>query len=356
MSVPVCFDGVIGYSRKEDACVTTAWDASYADSDSGLYLDELPGMPQRFIASLGGNYNIWEKMANAQTNAINVFRVDVLQEILKYKEPTRLRFKGDIGGKSFTSVLSSCGTYHGLRMYTDVKGGTFKLRGISLILNVTEAVTLEIYDEYDLLYTYNLTSTAGRPVYTAITPLSLTLDRNYYFLYTTTGLPYNNKLSCNCGGVKWCFNSDEPCYHPSRDIWTEWAMVGGVCGTDLTIRDDWGTAREAQGMILHGDFDCDIWGSLCSDSSDFVNNPVDYAIANALWYKTGEFLASYIMDSEEVSRRTLLGTEQWNNYKNYYNERYVDLIGFIGENFEEERNECLKCRNPLGFSKKAQLL
>lgn len=357
MSIPSCFQSIIGYSRREDACVADEWDASYADSDSGLYIDELPGMPQRFIASLGGNYDIWDKMYNSLENAIGAFKIDVLGEIFKYKEPSRRRFYGDIGGKSFTNVLGSCGTYRGLRMFSDVKGGTFTLRSISLILDVTEAVTLEIYDEYDLLYTYNLTSTAGKPTKTTITPLELSLDRNYYFLYTTSGSPYNNKLTCNCGGFKWCFCIEDPCYGPSRDAWTEWAMVGGVCGSTLADRDDWLPGRDAQGLILSGNFDCDIIGTLCDeDYSNWMSNEVDFAIAHAIWYKTGEFLANYIMDSEEVSRRTLLGTEQWANNREYYNARYVAMINFIAENFEDERNECLKCKEPHGYTKRSQML
>jgi len=358
MSVNACFSQIIGFSRKEDLCVAdeaTDWSADYAVSDSGLYIDELPGMPQRFIASLGGNYDIWEKMTNAMENAINVFKIDVLAEILKYKEPARERFKGEIGGKTFVSTLPDH-TYHGLRMYSEVDGGTFTLRGVSLILNVTEAVTLEIYDEYDLLYSYNLTSLAGRPKYTAITPLVLPLDRNYYFLYQTTGLPYNNKLNCNCGGYKWCFDIESPCYKPSRDAWTQWAMIGGVSNDVLADRDDWGTSREAQGMILHGEFGCDILGTLCSDEADWSGNDVDLAIANAIWYKTGSFLANYIKDSEEVSRRTLLGTEQWNKNEVYYDERYAAMIDYIAQNFEDSRNECLQCKHPFGYSRKAQML
>ncbi len=357
MSVPTCFESIIGFSRKEDSCVVDAWDDSYADSISGLYVDELPGMPQRFVSSLGGNYDIWEKMTNSLDNAIRTFKVDVLQEIFKYKEPARRRFYGDIGGKSFTSILSDNGTYKGIRLYSDIKGGVFILRGISLILDVTEAVTLEIYDEYDLLYSYALTSIAGKPTKTTITPLELELDRNYYFLYTTTGNPYNNKLTCNCGGFHWCFCLEDPCFGPSRDKWTEWAMVGGVTGDTLSERDDWGTSRNAQGMILHGSFDCDILGTLCdTDYSDFEGNEVDLAIAHAIWYKTGAYIATFIMDSEEVSRRTLLGTEQWAANAAFYEERYKLMIQFIAENFEDERNECLKCKDPHGFSHRIQIL
>ena len=357
MSIPACFSSLLGYSRKEDVCNFDSWDDAYGVSDSGLYIDELPGLPQRFIASFGGSYDTWEKFYNSIDNAVKTFQVDVLAEILKYKTPARRRFYGDIGGKSFTTALGSCGTYHGLRMYTDIKGGTFTLRAITLILNVTEAVTLQIYDEYDLLYTYALTSTAGKPTKTTIAPLELDTDRNYYFLYTTTGSPYNNKLTCNCGSFHWCFCLENPCFGPSRDAWTEWAMVGGVCGDTLSERDDWGTSRDAQGMILHGNFGCDILGTLCDeDYSDWTGNEVDLAIAHAIWYKTGEYLTAYIMDSEEVSRRVLLGTEQWAANITYYATRYKDMLAFIAENFEDERNECLKCKDPHGITMRSQVL
>lgn len=355
MSIPTCFQDIIGYSRKEDLCVLDDWDDSYADSNSGLYIDELPGFPQRFVSSLGGNYDIWEKMSNSLENAISTFKLDVLQAILKFKTPSRARFKGDIGKKDFTQTLTSC-SYQGLRMYSDINGGAYILRGVSIILDTTEDVTLEIYDEYDLLYSYTLHATAGRPVYNTITPLSLTLDRNYYFLYQTTGKSYNNKLNCNCGGWKWCFNIFHPCFGKSRENWTEWAMVGGVCGNTLSDRDDWMTSIDARGLILHGDFNCDIIGSLCSDHSDWSDNEIDLAIAHAIWYKAGEFLSAYVMDSEEVSRKTLLGVEQWNANRTFYNDRYIAMIDFIAENFEEDRNECLKCKDSFGFKLRSQKL
>jgi hypothetical protein len=318
-------------------------------------------MALRILDSVGGNATLLEKMNNARENAINAFKIDAMKEILKTKEPARMKYFGDVGGKSFTTVMSS-DTYHGLRMYSDIIGGSFVLRGITLILNVTEVVTLNIWsgqDEEDgdaLLYTYNLNSLANRPRYNAITPLELTLDGNYYFLFTTTGLPYNNKLCCNCNGVKWCFDTEYPCYKKSRERWQEWAMFGGVHGSDLTTRDDWGTSREGRGLVLHGDFGCDTLGILCSDHSDWSGNEVDQAIAWAILYKAGSFLSTYIMDSEEVNRYTLLGLDQIGANIAYYEERYKTMIEFIAENIEEDRNECLKCRSPRGYERFSQML
>lgn len=358
MSIYSCLSNVVGITRKIDSCV----DTSYADtSDSGLYLDELPGMNLRMLNVSGGNASLLEKMSNAVENAINAFKIDALKEILKTKEPARKKFFGDIGGKTFTTTLSSQ-TYHGLRMYSDIIGGAFTLRGVTLMLNVTEAVTLRIYsgdaeeDGAAALYTFNLTSLAGRPKYNVVTPTELPLDGNYYFIYSTTGLPYNNKLTCNCGGFKWCFNLDTPCFKPSRDRWTEWSMFAGVYGDDLTIRDDWSTSREARGLSLHGDFGCDTLGILCTDHSDWSGNEIDSAIAWSIVYKAGSFLMTYIMDSEEINRYTLLGIDQLGANIAYYEERYKVMLEFIAENIEEDRNECLKCRSPHGYKRQAQML
>ena len=357
MSIFSCFTDVIGVSRKADLCTATG---AYT-SESGLFLDELQGMSLRILNSVGGNASLLEKMEAARENAINSFKVDALAEILKTKEPARSKFNGDIGGKSFTSKLTDA-DYYGLRMYSDIYGGSFTLRGVTLILDVTEAVNLLIYsgeNEQDgaaPLYTIALTSLAGRPRYNAITPIQLPLDGDYYFLYQTTGLPYNNKLTCNCGGFKWCFNINEPCLRPSRDRWTEWSMVGGVSGSDLTIRDDWGTSREAKGMVLHGDFGCDVLGILCDDHSDWTHDPVDTAIAWALVYKAGSFLSAYIMDSEEVNRYTLLGVDGLTANMTYYEERYKVMLEFIAANIELNRNECLKCRPTMGYKRHTQML
>jgi hypothetical protein len=354
MSVPVCFEHIIGLTRKSDNCVT-GYLPEYSDSDSGLFISELQGMGLRILNTTGGNYGIWEKMNNAYENAVSAFKVDIMQEILKTKEPARSKFLGDVGGKSFTSLMET-DTYHGLRMYSDIIGGSFTLRGVSLILNVTEAVNLLIYDEYDLLYTIALTSQAGRPKYNAITPIQLPLSGNYYFLYQTTGQPYNNRLTCNCGGHKWCFNTDFPCYGVSRDKWTEWSMAAGVHGSDLTIRDDWSLSREAQGLILHGEYGCDTLGILCSEHSDWTGNETDSAIAWAMLFKSGSFLTTYIMDSEEINRYTLLGVDGLLANIAYYEERYKVMIEFIASTIELNRNECLKCRQPFGYARHAQML
>ena len=356
MSVlPSCWTDVIGFTRTDDTCIDEVYPVGYADSLSGLYVDELQGMSLRILNNTDNSTTLWEKMDRARENAIRAFQTDLMMELSNYKEPSHQRFSGDIGGRAFTKLLTAS-TYYGLRMYSDIRGGKFNLRGVSLILNSSEAVNLEIYDEYDLLYTIPLTSVAGRPHKTDFADIELTLDRNYYFLIAPVGLPYANKLTCGCGGFKWCFCIDDPCYRYSRDRWTEWAMVAGVSGTDLTSREDWPTNRMASGMILHGNFTCSIFDALCNEDSDFFNDETDRAMAWAILYKTGEFLTNYIMDTGEVSRYTLLGVDALNENRMYYNKRYAIFIDWLAQNMDDDRSDCLRCKSPQNIRRRTQLI
>jgi len=323
---------------------------------SGLYVDELPGMSLRILNATDNSTTLLEKMTRARENAVNTFKVDLTQEVLKYKEPIRDRFTGDIGYKQFKTLVSGTHTYYGLRMYSDIRGGTFTLRSITIILNTTEALNLFIYDEYDLLYTIPITSQADRPKTTDITPIELSLDRNYYFLFDPVGTPYSNKLTCGCGTYRWCFCPETPCYKPSRDKWTEWAMIGGVTGEILAEREDWSCSTCANGLSLHGNFTCSMMNALCNEDSDFVNNEIDVAMAWAILYKTGEFLTNYIMDTGEVSRYTLLGTEALNENRIYYNKRYAIMIDFIAKSLDDDRDDCLRCRPPMGMGKRSHFI
>jgi hypothetical protein len=62
------------------------------------------------------------------------------------------------------------------------------------------------------------------------------------------------------------------------------------------------------------------------------------------------------MDSEEVNRYTLLGVDGLTANIVYYEERYRVMIDFIAAHIEAERNECLKCRPPMGYHRRSQML
>lgn len=355
MSVNQCFQTVIGFTRSEDVLVSD-YLSGYSVSDSGLYVDELQGMSLRILDSVGGKDEIWEMMDRARMNGINTFKTDIFGELMKYNEYRREKFTGEVGHRRFTKAITH-DTYHGLRMYSEIRGGVFTLRGVTLNLNTTETVNLLIYDDFELLHTVAITSSASKPSYNAITPIDLNLNGNYYLIYAPVGAPMDNKMTCGCGGYRWCFNPDRPCYNTSRDNWTQWCMAGGIHGTDPTDREDWAVSEYAQGLRLHGEFKCDAMQMLCSDASDFENNEVDSAIAWAILFKTAEFLTYEIKNSGEVSRYTLIGNQEvLDANMAYYSERYAAMINYIAANLEPSRNDCLKCRPVMGIGRVSQRL
>ena len=127
-------------------------------------------------------------------------------------------------------------------------------------------------------------------------------------------------------------------------------MIGTGEGdlADMTTRT---VSRNGIGLILHGSFTCNVMGVLCSDLSDFEGNDIDKAIAHAVLYKTAEFATNYILDTDEVSRYTLIGQEALVDNREYYNERYAIMINYIAENIEDDRNECLSCKHPMDMSR-----
>lgn len=340
-----CYKNVIGFAREACDCIE-GWDDDYALSKSGLFITELQGMSLRMLDSLGGCEDLWAKMTAALENAVNTFKLDLSQGLAQYKQPRRKRFNGVIGDKSFNR-LAPDSNYYGLRMYSDILGGSFILRGVTLLHDDAETLNLEIYDDDELLHTVQVETAVNRPALTMFdTPIELPLDGNYYFLVTPfSSRAYQNKLTCGCGGFRWCFDIASPCLTPSRDGWTEWAMVGGVWGEDVNERQDWAPQKQGGGMILHGNFVCDAFYHLCNESTDFSKDE-GLAMAWAILYKAGEFLTNYIMGSPEVTRYTLLGLEQLDANRQYYSVRYEVLIDYLSQTVED--NECLMCKPPQG--------
>ena len=98
-----------------------------------------------------------------------------------------------------------------------------------------------------------------------------------------------------------------------------------------------------------------MWADVQVVSGD-DEHKLDAAMAWAILYKTGEFLTNYIMDTGEVSRYTLLGTEALNENRVYYNKRYAILVDWLAQNMDDDRNDCLKCKSPMGLRRRTQLI
>jgi hypothetical protein len=369
MSVPVCWNSIVGITRKDDTCIDISEaPADYNISLSNLYLDELQGINMRFLEEADSDY--WNEITRAYENAIRTFQMDLMGELLKTNKKKYDHFIGNIGSQKFKNNLNLNKTYAGVRLYmNDIKGATFKLKAIGLLLNTTATFDMSIYSNLDdtALYTFTVNSVANKYIINNFAaPYELLLsDDEYsnleYRIVYPRGLmqPKDNQVTCGCGGVKWCFNTQYPCFGDAKltkDRWRQYVMVGGIQGDDLTDFDTWTLSGYMNGIVLIGEFTCDNFLYLCNDNSDWENNDVDKAIAYALQYKWGEFVMNMFLDTTEVTRLTTLGVEAINNNRTYYNNRYAVMIQYIVDNIDIGRFGCLSCKPAHGFALKSQML
>jgi hypothetical protein len=351
-----CWDNIVGITRNGKCLDKIYRPVDYNTSLSGLYLDELKGIDLKIVESTGGD--IWDKVSVSYENAVRAFKMDVMAEILKTHKTRYDNFIGNIGSQRFTRNLSLNKSYAGIRMYcNDIKGGLFTLKSIGVIMDKTETFDIDIYDNLseDIQHTIEVSSIANKVSITNLqTPIELQLsvdnwdNLEYYFLYNRgTKQPKDNKPTCGCGGVHWCFKPETPCFadaKQTKDRWRQYAMIGGIQGDDIAIREEWGVTQEMNGIILIGEFNCDKFSYLCNSNMDFEVDEIGQAVAHAIAYKWGEFTMDYFLDTKEVSRYTTLGIESINNNREYYNARYAVMIDFIASNLDTEKYGCLSCK------------
>ncbi len=350
-----CWENIVGYSR-ENELPDYKRPTNYNLSLSGLYVDELRGINLNIINDTTGY--LWSKLKNAYDNSIRVFKSDIMNEILKHHKTRYDQFIGNIGSQRFSRSLNLTGTYAGIRMYcNDIKGGSFKLNAIGILMDKAETFDIDIYNNLseEPIHTISVTSQPNKVSIVNIEPILLQLSDNnydnleYFFIYPrTTKQPKDNKPTCGCGGVHWCFNSENPCFadaKATKDRWRQYAMIGGISGDDISARENWGITQEMNGIILIGEFNCDKYSYFCNPNMDFENEEIRQAIAHAINYKLGEFIMDFFLDTENISRFTVLGHEAINNNRTYYNSRYSVMINFIAENIDTSKFGCLSCKS-----------
>jgi len=335
-TTPSCFDHIIGLIPAEN-CLEGYQD-EYSESLSGLFLSELQGIKINDTCGL----DVFELMLKARRNAILTVKTDITVLSSSNVQPARVPFSGDIGGVTFNRIKNTDGFY-GMRLFTSIEGARIKYTGIKFMPYSSGNFVLNVYSDFELLATVPITGcTAKRPkVVTFSTPIVVTQGSTYFIVQGD--LTYAGKMQC-CGHTSWCFNIDKPCYNSSKPVWQKWVMAAGIHGADVNDRADWRTCVENYGMAVMASFTCNMDELLCSDFSDFENNENDRALAFAILYKTGEYFLNAIIDTGEVNRFTLLGSDALDFNREEYLKRYQQMILWYSDNLDLSRNDCFICK------------
>ncbi len=358
---PECLDNVIGLSETQCACFTTGAPYDVNESKSGLFLDQLEGITLDIAGSIEdcGQGSLWDIMAKSRSNAIKSFKSDVLTGLLSKYKQKRQPFSGVIGSAKYKNNLTLPNTYAGVRIYSaNIIGGIMSVKRIGLLFDNNYTFDVSIYNDLSdsPIATYTVTTNANALTWFNISS-ALNLDMNeisndnpnYYLIYTASGKkPKDITAGCGCSTsvYHYYWNLNKPQFKSyEKDRWSEYIMLTGINGDDISDRENWGTTSYLNGILLDVDFKCKVNDLICTDDMDFTSNGVALAMAFAIRYKAGFFLIDSILASGQINRYTMMDRERLMQKKNTYNTEYQSRIDWITDEINWKANDCLECKD-----------
>ena len=88
---------------------------------------------------------------------------------------------------------------------------------------------------------------------------------------------------------------------------------------------------------------------------DFEGNMLARAMAIAVQHKAASILASWVINSGNLSRFTLINTEQMIEDIKKWDKIYIDMITFISTEVDITTNDCLACKDIWEMAKRGIL-
>jgi len=348
MKTLICLENIIGLSKTDCPCYEDDKPEDFDISKSGLFLDELDGLELKAIESdiECGDGSIWEKMETAVANAKIKWRTDFMKCIGDDTKARRKAFYGLIGLTEWTKSVVVSTDYLGERLRTcNIKGGEFTLKGIKTLMDNSATFTVEIYNNLSptpIVSLANINAVADVITDNVLAPdplLTFPLyseecdELEYYILYKPEGAfaPRNNRASCSCS---------------KRPEWEKWADIQGVSGDDIADRELWSSTKEANGLLLDLQFNCNTSELICGGTNseiDFENDDKAMTMAYGIRYEAGRSLIDNILGSGNVNRYTMLPSDALWNLRNQWVERYEEMLAYFCQETEINSNDCLMC-------------
>ena len=352
-----CLDKIIGLSQKTATCYPSkpALDTSQSD----LWIDELEPLKNLSGAITTENTTVWDAMVESRANGVKAFTADFNRIAISKHELKRSIFRGGIGDANWNADLQTSSNYSFVRMYCDrIKGGYLKINSISTLFAETGTMTLQVYDRLGTNYgTLTLNKVADSVTANAQT-LNLPLWSEYadyveyFFIFSNTGnTPKNNKLWCECPGRPYPYNLTNCDFKrrvSNRFGWSNWLMVGGGSGTDITtIRRSTSANDYAMGLLFDVELKCDAVNLVCKHL-DFEYNQLAMSIAYAVYWKTAELLMARLINNSELRRESQINMNNYERFMVSYKEKYDAIMQEILSEIDLSLNDCLMCRRMIG--------
>jgi hypothetical protein len=363
MSQPAqdCLSTIIGLSRTNCECFDDNKPADAAVSDSGIYLDEIDGLPLRLSESASDceEGSLWDILEKSRNNAIPIFKTDLMASLNQKYKQRRNPFKGVIGGSKFKNSISVPGTHGGVRIYcANIISGVMTIRRIGLAFELADTFDIELYNNVDdqPIQTFTVTTQANKFVwYDLPIPVEIEMSDDtgenpeYYLIYSvTSNKPKDVRAGCGCGGgsYKYYWNRENPMFRTyERERWSEYIMLTGTQGNDISDRENWSTREQLNGIILDAEFSCKNLELICKQSFNYESNAEAFVMAYAIRFRAAASIIDKILTSGNIDRYTMMEREPLMGKKNTFLKEYKERIAYLTDNINWKANDCLACKD-----------
>lgn len=358
-----CLSHIIGMSRTNCECFDSGKPYDAVTSDSGLYLDELEGLRLNMIDAIadceaGG---LWDILFNARENAKIAFKSDLMVMLLENNlKNKRDPFMGTIGESSFKNTIAITPTYGGARICcANIISGKMTIKRIGLVFASAGTFDISVYNNYSdtPIVTYSVTSVAnGLQWFELPAPLELEMNDdnsqnpNYYLIYnaSTSPSPKDIRASCGCSSMqyKYYWNLEQPIFKSYEKYrWSEFIMLTGTQGDDISNRKYWQTSSYLNGLMLDVKFDCNTSELICKQNLNYESNPLALAMAYAIRYRAGAIVIDNILGSGQINRYTMMDRDTMSGKRNNFLKEYKDRVNWIAKEMNWRANDCLTCND-----------
>jgi len=369
--IPDCYQYIVGLSRTECECYTPPADAD--ESLSGLYIDELES-----LSAINSSINcengaeVFAQIEKARQIAITTFQGETNALIMRNFKLRKQNYYGVIGRAIAKAPMTqAAGQWYGVRMFcANVKSGVLVIKNMGAMFTQTGVVSVQIWNNLgDLIQTVSLNTLANKhynnPVDIEL-PLHSPYIENleYYFIYQVgANVALNNDIKCNCGGFKPYFDTGKPyltyVQNDRNYGWSNWVMVGSFNAATLPnfgvdTLSNFGS-NQMNGLTFEVELKCKISEVLCYESLDFETNNLAIAMAMAIQHKAASILGSWIVNSGNLNRFTMINTEQLIADIAKWDKIYIDMITFISQEVDITTNDCLACKDVWEMAKRGIL-
>jgi len=336
-----CLDNIIGISRSECECLTADLPEGYTESNSGLYMDELPESPVS-LAAIKSIQDCGKDMGailtQARANAILQFKTDLYKHLALMYKPRANPYTGLIGKKTGSSALNITKAYAGLILAgKSFKGATLQISKVWANFTTDASINLLILKvrrgetDIELLETITIESTASG-INENVVDISLPMwddtgkDINYYLLYASAGLtPKDNPVSCGCGISEY----DLHVFLKPKGYLSDTIAPGGQ------------QTNYANGIVLDVDVRCNTQDIICQAYR--VNEFIKVAVEWTILRKSVVNLINGVLHSDAITRYTQGKREQMYYDKGSLDKKYNNDVQWIAENMSMGLNDCFIC-------------